>query len=103
LPEPVKISALIKSEREKLWKNSPGLGMQSLWEQVSGAEISAHTRVRSLRKGVLTVSCNSSGWACELTFAASDLAARLNDAGPPEKISELRFVHQAQTGRKSSK
>lgn len=101
--EPVKLGSLIKSEREKLWNNSPGLGMQSLWEQVAGAEISANTRVKSHRSGVLTISCDSSGWACELSLAAADLMARLNDAGPPEAISELRFVHRAHTGRKSRK
>lgn len=103
MPEPVKLGSLIKSEREKLWKNSPGLGMQSLWERVVGAEISANTKVKSLRSGVLTISCDSSGWACELTLAAAELTARLNDAGPPEEISELRFVHRAQSGKKSRK
>ena len=33
----------------------------------------------------MTVSCQSGGWACELKLAATELTARLNALGPPEK------------------
>lgn len=98
-----KIGLLVRRERQKIWETSPGLGLQSLWEQVVGSDAAAQTRVCSLRDGVLTVSCASGGWACELKLAAGDLVVSLNKLGPPERIREIRFVHQAQRGWKSRK
>lgn len=103
MPDVTRIGAAIRSERERLWRDCPGLGLQSLWESVAGEDIAANTSVRSLREGVMTVSCLSGGWACELRLMADELVARMNDAGPPEKIVELRFIHRAQLGNKSRK
>jgi len=90
-------------ERERLWRTSPGLCLQSLWEQAAGAEIAANTRVDTFRDGVMTVVCESGGWACELKLSANDLARRLNALDPPERVQEIRFVHQARGGGKSRK
>jgi predicted nucleic acid-binding Zn ribbon protein len=97
------IGAIIRGERERLWRTSPGLGLQSLWEQAAGADIAASTEVRSFRDGVMTVSCESGGWACELQLTAAELTARLNALRPPEAVKEIRFVHQARGGGKSRK
>ena len=92
------IGSIIRRERKRLWRTSPGLGLQSLWEKVAGADIAAHTEVRSCRDGVMTVSCQTGGWACELQLAAADLTARMNALDPPEPVREIRFVHQARGG-----
>lgn len=97
------LGAIIGGEKRRLWKTSPGLGLQSLWEQVVGADIAASATVVSLRGGVMTVSCESGGWACELKLSASELAGRINSLGPPEKIEEIRFVHRASGAWKSRK
>ncbi len=97
------IGSLIEKERERLWRHSPGLGLQSLWQQAAGADISANTRVQSLRNGIMVIACSSGGWTCELRLVSDGLMARLNAAGPPEKIRELKFIHQAQAGWKSRK
>ena len=91
-----RLGAIVEKERQRLWKASPGLGLQALWEQAAGEDIARHTAVRSLHDGMLTVSCDSGGWACELSLAAADLAARINALGPPAEISGIRFVHHAQ-------
>ena len=97
------IGAIVRRERERLWRTSPGLCLQSLWEQAAGAEIAACTQVESFREGVMTVSCESGGWACELKLSATDLARRLNALDPPEEVREIRFVHQARGKGKSRK
>ncbi len=97
------VASIVDSEKERLWRSSPGLGLQALWKEAAGADIAAHASVRWFRDGVMTVSCASGGWACELRLAAGDLIARINALGAPEKVREIRFVHQAQASWKSSK
>ncbi len=103
MPEFKKIAALVGKEKERLWQESPGLGLQALWQQAAGADIAAHSFVRAFRDGVITVGCASGGWACELRLAAGELTARMNALGTPEQVREIRFVHQAHAGWKSSK
>ncbi|MHB1361294.1 MAG: DUF721 domain-containing protein [Thermoleophilia bacterium] len=97
------IGAIVRNEKQRLWKTSPGLGLQSLWTQAVGADISGHTEVRSFREGVMTVSCDTGGWACELGLAAAELAARMNAMNPPEAVTEIRFVHRARGSGNSRK
>lgn len=97
------IGSILRREQKRLWKTCPGLGLQSLWEQAVGPEVAASTSVISMRKGVMTVSCSSGGWACELKLKGVELARRMNEMRPPEKVIEIRFVHEAHSGRKSRK
>lgn len=87
------ISSLVRREKETLWRRSPRLALQSLWQKAAGDNIAANTSVLSFRRGVLTVNCSSSGWACELKLAGDDLTRRLNALKPPGKVDEIRFVH----------
>ncbi len=97
------IGSIVRGEQKRLWRTSPGLGLQSLWERAAGAEIAANTEVRSFHNGVMTVSCKSGGWACELGLNAMELTAELNALNPPEAVTEIRFVHEARGRGKSSK
>lgn len=92
MPDFTPIGALVKRKKKLLWRDSPQLGLQGLWEKAVGGDIAANTRVQSFRDGVLTVRCTSSGWACELRLAADDLARRINALRPPGTVSEIRFV-----------
>jgi predicted nucleic acid-binding Zn ribbon protein len=98
-----KLGSLLRDAQNLVWQTNPRLGMASFWEKAAGANIAAHTSVRSFRDGVLTVSCESGGWACELRLAGAELTGRLNRLKPPETVREIRFVHQAQGGWKSRK
>ena len=97
------IGPIVRREQKRLWRTNPGLGLQSLWEEAVGADIAANARVRSFREGVLTVSCETGGWACELGLAAGELAGRMNALNPPEEVKEIRFVHRARGTGKSRK
>lgn len=97
------IGSILRREQKRLWKSCPGLGLQSLWEEAAGPDAAANTSVVSMRGGVMTVSCSSGGWACELRLKGTELAARINETAPPEKVGEIRFIHKAQTSQKSHK
>jgi len=64
--------------------------VQEIWEQIAGAAIASAARPTAEREGVLTVSCESSVWAQELTLMQADLIPRLNAALDGEPIRELR-------------
>ena len=91
------LSTIVYRERDRLWKQSPELELQSLWSKAAGDQIAAQTRVCSLRNGTLVVRCSSGAWACELGLSATELAGRLNRLAPPERVRRIRFVHQART------
>lgn len=98
-----RLGPIVIRERDNLWKNSPQLGLQSIWEQAAGDSIASHTRVVSFRNGVMTVGCPSGAWACELRLSANDLVPRINRLRPPGKVREIRFVHEAWMSAKTRK
>jgi len=46
------------------------------WPDLVGEMLAAHSRVRSVRNGVLEVLVDSPGWATEFRYLESDLVAR---------------------------
>ena len=64
--------------------------VQGVWEGVAGTAIAAAAQPTAERAGVLTVSCESSVWAQELTLVQRDLVLRLNAVLGGEPIRELR-------------
>lgn len=64
--------------------------VHEVWERVAGATIAASARPTSERDGVLTITCEASVWAQELTLMQGDLIPRLNAALGGEAIRELR-------------
>jgi predicted nucleic acid-binding Zn ribbon protein len=64
--------------------------VQELWGQVAGPAIALAAQPTAEREGVLTVGCESSVWAQELTLMQGDLLNRLNAALGGEPIRELR-------------
>lgn len=61
------------------------------WERAVGAEIASHSEPVSERQGVVTVACDSSIWAHELTLMHDELVAALRRELPGEELSGLRF------------
>lgn len=92
------LGSIIGRERDRIWKRSPALELQSLWTEAAGGQIAANTSVRSLRGGVLTISCATGAWACELRLSAARLVDRINGLQPPEPVREIRFIHKARSG-----
>jgi len=64
--------------------------VQEVWERVAGPAIAAAAHPTAEREGVLTVSCEASVWAHELTLMQGDLLPRLNAELGGEQIHELR-------------
>ena len=62
------------------------------WARAAGDEVVAVTRPRRLSRGVLTVECESSTWANELTYLSSVILARLRADDPQTPVRDLRFV-----------
>lgn len=54
--------------------------VQGVWTEVAGPGMAAAATPVSERDGVVTLACESGGWAQELELLAPDLAARLNAA-----------------------
>jgi predicted nucleic acid-binding Zn ribbon protein len=64
--------------------------VQEAWERVAGATIAAAARPTGERGGVLTITCEASVWAQELTLMQGELVPRLNAALGEQAIRELR-------------
>ncbi len=63
---------------------------QEAWERVAGPAIASAARPTAERGGVLTITCDASVWAQELTLMQGDLLPRLNAALGSEEIRALR-------------
>jgi predicted nucleic acid-binding Zn ribbon protein len=62
------------------------------WARAAGADVAAVTRPRRLSRGVLTVECESSTWANELTYLTPVILERLRADDPATPVKGLRFV-----------
>jgi predicted nucleic acid-binding Zn ribbon protein len=64
----------------------------SLWRQAAGPQVVAVTQPLRLARGTLTVACESSVWANELTYLGGSLLERLRALDPDCPVTGLRFV-----------
>ena len=62
------------------------------WHAVARGHLAAVTTPGRLRGGTLTVECESSVWATELSYMAPDLLARLRSVDPQTPVERLRFM-----------
>jgi predicted nucleic acid-binding Zn ribbon protein len=61
------------------------------WLQAVGAQLAGHSRVGTLRRGVLQVVVRNSAVVQELTFRKAKLIKQLTELNPGQKIRDLRF------------
>jgi predicted nucleic acid-binding Zn ribbon protein len=62
------------------------------WEEIAGPELSSHTRVRSLRRGLLTIEVDSSPLCHQLaSFRREELLVALKEKVRGTEVSDLRF------------
>ena len=64
----------------------------SLWRQAAGPQVVAATQPLRLARGTLTVACESSVWANELTYLGGSLLEKLRALDPDCPVTKLRFV-----------
>jgi len=62
------------------------------WEEVAGEQTAAHAHPVALVDGVLTVQCDSTAWAKQLSLLRAEIVTRLVHAHPEAGIEAVRFV-----------
>ena len=65
--------------------------VESRWKEVAGESAAKHSRPIVLKKKILTVWVDSSGWMQELTMRKRSLLKGLKRMFGKDKISELHF------------
>lgn len=66
------------------------------WNTVAGEAVRAAASPARLSRGTLTVACDSSVWAQELTLMAPEILERMRDLDPDVAVQRLRFVTRSQ-------
>jgi hypothetical protein len=68
--------------------------MGEAWAAVAGPAVAAHTHVRGLRLGVLTIAVDSPPLCHELgAFRRAELLAAMNERLAPKRLKDLHFRH----------
>ena len=62
------------------------------WATAAGERLVVVTTPRRFAGGTLTVECDSSVWAQELTYLGSEILAKMRAADPDCPVQRLRFV-----------
>lgn len=65
--------------------------INAAWEAAAGKRAAKHTKPVSIKKSVLTVNIDSSGWLYELTVKRRDLLEKLDGKIKGKKLKNLRF------------
>ncbi len=63
----------------------------ALWARAAGEQVARTTAVRAFSRGVLTVECESSVWANELSYLSGEILARMAEMDPGNPVRKLRF------------
>ena len=89
----IPISDIIKSVFERLEneKTFSKEDIESQWKGMVGVSGASHTRPASLRKGVLTVFVDSSGWLQEMAMQKRKILKQLKRQFGKDKISGIQF------------
>ncbi len=61
------------------------------WTRAAGEKAARHTKPVSIRKGVMTVNVDNSGWLYELSVEKKELLNRLGGKIKGKQIKTLRF------------
>jgi predicted nucleic acid-binding Zn ribbon protein len=78
-------------------KNLSGAGRVSeeevfgAWVAAAGEKAAKHTRPVSIKKGVMTVNIDGSGWLYELTVKKKELLKKLDGKIKGKQVKALRF------------
>lgn len=63
----------------------------SLWKEACGAQAAGHSSPMTLKKGILTVWVDSSGWMQELSLRKREILKALKRKPGKDKISEIHL------------
>jgi predicted nucleic acid-binding Zn ribbon protein len=65
--------------------------VEEQWRSIAGPDAARHTRVAALRKGMLTVFVDSSGWLQQMSMQKRKLVKMLKSRFGKDKISGIHF------------
>jgi predicted nucleic acid-binding Zn ribbon protein len=66
--------------------------LQAAWPEIAGDAIAAHSRVRTVRNGVLEIAVDSPAWATQLRYLEGDLVERSSQRVGPDVVAAVRVV-----------
>jgi predicted nucleic acid-binding Zn ribbon protein len=72
------------------------------WNEIVGPTLGAHSRVRTLRDGVLEIAVDSPAWATEFRYLADDLVERASEVVGPGVVTAVRASVDAPPGSRRS-
>ena len=91
MPEFTRLGDILNAALSRVAGSDEGRAYRA-WARAAGADVVAVTRPRRLSRGVLTVECESSTWAHELTYLTPVILERLRADDPTTPVHGLRFV-----------
>ncbi len=91
MPEFTRLGDILNAALARVAGSDEGRAYRA-WARAAGGDVVAVTRPRRLSRGVLTVECESSTWANELTYLSAVILARLQADDPQTPVKSLRFV-----------
>ncbi len=62
------------------------------WEKIAGNDIAGHSRIKDLKKGVLTIEADHPGWIQIINLKKKQILERLCEKYPEREIEEIRIV-----------
>jgi hypothetical protein len=71
--------------------SSEGARAYALWARAAGEQVARTTAVRAFSRGVLTVECESSVWANELSYLSGEILSRMSEMDAGNPVRKLRF------------
>lgn len=90
--EPARIKDVLKDLGGHMGIKAPAetAALWSKWRDIVGESVAQHAAPSSLRDGVLRVRVDSSTWATEIGYLASEIRSRVNAALGTPSVTEVR-------------
>jgi predicted nucleic acid-binding Zn ribbon protein len=66
--------------------------LERAWPELVGTAVAEHARIRSLRRGVLTIAVDAAPWATQLRYLESEIVERAASLLGAETVTHARVV-----------
>jgi hypothetical protein len=100
---PVPIGEAIAAVGEELGVGDPRMlgRLERAWPELVGPAIAEHARIRSLRRGVLTIAVDAAPWATQLRYLESEIVERAAALLGSDTVTGARVVVEPPSGEAS--
>ena len=95
--EPVTLAEAVSLVGRELGLAEPGafMAVTAAWSDLVGEAVAAHSRVRSIRDGLLDVGVDSPAWATQMRYLSTDLVERASHLLGPGVVTAVRVSVEA--------